>query len=92
MDSHTRLLTLRTFIVIQKLSTALAYALYIVTFFHKDLLAAASSGSNATGPVWAIFTGIMLSGVALKLATVGVQVRKCPLPSCALRSKRSGAG
>lgn len=81
VDTHHRLVTIRGFITAQKLSSALAYGLFVALFFSNTLLRSAAHGSNAKGPIWALFVGIVVNGVVLKLATVGVQVT--PLPKSA---------
>ncbi len=74
VDNQHRLRILRLAIFFQKIATASAYAAFTAIFFIDKFLEAGSQGKNAQGPIWALFTAIVLSGIVVKLATVCIQV------------------
>ncbi len=74
VDNQHRLRILQLAIFFQKIATASAYAAFTAIFFIDKFLEAGSQGKNAQGPIWALFTVIVLSGIVIKLATVCIQV------------------
>ncbi|SJK98822.1 uncharacterized protein ARMOST_02091 [Armillaria ostoyae] len=74
VDNQHRLRILQLAIFFQKIATASAYAAFTAIFFIDKLLEAGSQGKNARGPIWALFTAIVLFGVIVKLATVCIQI------------------
>ncbi|PBK90192.1 hypothetical protein ARMGADRAFT_1054515 [Armillaria gallica] len=74
VDNQHRLHILQLAIFFQKIATASAYAAFTAIFFIDKFLEAGSQGRNAQGPIWALFTAIVLSGIVVKLATVCIQI------------------
>ncbi|KAK0237652.1 iron transporter [Armillaria nabsnona] len=74
VDNQHRLRILQLAIFFQKIATASAYAAFTAIFFIDKFLEAGSQGKNAQGPIWALFTVIVLSGIVIKLATVCIQI------------------
>ncbi|THH14575.1 hypothetical protein EW146_g5777 [Bondarzewia mesenterica] len=65
IDNHRRLSAIRTSILSQKLSASICYVIFLLLFLrlpHNDQAS------------WSLFGAITLSGCALKLATVGMNV------------------
>ncbi|KAK0494508.1 iron transporter, partial [Armillaria luteobubalina] len=74
VDTQHRLRILQLAIFFQKIATASAYAAFVAIFFIDKLLEAGSQGKNAQGPIWVLFTAIVLFGIVVKLATVCIQI------------------
>ncbi|KAK0452654.1 iron transporter [Armillaria borealis] len=74
VDNRHRLRILQLAIFFQKIATASAYAAFTAIFFIDKLLEAGSQGKNAQGPIWTLFTAIVLFGIVVKLATVCIQI------------------
>lgn len=74
VDKQHRLHILQLAIFFQKVATAGAYAAFTAVFYIDKLLEAGSQGKNAQGPIWALFTAIVVSGIIIKLATVCIQI------------------
>ncbi|KAH8924579.1 hypothetical protein BT69DRAFT_1280461 [Atractiella rhizophila] len=79
VDRYPRLNLVRTFIVLQKISSTIAYAVNLVLFVHQSTfhLSTNSSGAKAQSHAplaWVLFGIIVLLGTVLKLSTVGIQV------------------
>ncbi|KAK0474207.1 iron transporter [Armillaria novae-zelandiae] len=74
VDNQHRLRILQLAIFFQKIATATAYAAFTAIFFIDKFLEAGSQGQKAQGPIWALFTAIVLSGIIIKLATVCIQI------------------
>ncbi|KAK0203400.1 iron transporter [Desarmillaria ectypa] len=74
VDKQHRLRILQLAIFFQKLATASVYATFTAIFFIDNVLEAGSRGKNAQGPIWALFTAIVLFGIVIKLATVCIQI------------------
>lgn len=77
VDKYSRIRTVRTAIVAQKISAAIGYALFLVLFLrYKSDAADDASQTSVIGKVrvWALFSSISFAGCLLKLATVGMNV------------------
>lgn len=74
VGTQHRLRILQLAIFFQKIATASAYAAFVAIFFIDKLLEAGSQGKNAQGPIWVLFTAIVLFGIVVKLATVCIQI------------------
>lgn len=74
IDKHHRLRILQRAIVSQKVSTSAAYGLLAIVYYSPNFLEEGSLGSHAKGRIWLIFSLTVICGVAVKLATVCIQV------------------
>ncbi|EJU04237.1 hypothetical protein DACRYDRAFT_114607 [Dacryopinax primogenitus] len=74
VDRTPRLRAVRTFILAQKLSNLVAYALLLVLFEKLQSQASRGLGAGGDAGVRALFVFVCLLGCVLRLATVGINV------------------